>query len=231
MGQQTKIIINTDIVPWNNRQHKEMEDTWSGTALSNGYTILKSDNGMGEAIKELVMGYGLDTVVYNNPPYNDPATFGGQSTPVTPWLSPAQDDSWAPRYQVSPAVYQETTQVPSQSVPLMTHVYALGAHSGIWRIAYVIDNNSFVVWDPQQTATITFDVNELMYMNQNMFPATKVQFVTSSNVDTIGFGNVDGNSNGGFAGPCNIEFGPNQEGIVEPFIVYASGSVMATVTY
>lgn len=232
MGQTVYTLNSNSIIPITNRLGGAMNDTWTGAYIGNGYTKLVADTSTGKAIKELVIGYGSDYALLSPITHNDPATFGGQSTPVTPWLSPAQDDSWAPRYQVSPAVYQETTQVPSQSVPLMTHVYALGSHSGIWRIAYVIDDNSFVVWDPMRTAdSVTFDSEELMYMCQNTNPATKVQFISSLNTDTLGIKNIDGVYGGDIAGPFNMEFNPNQEGIVEPFVALASGNVMAIVTY
>jgi len=237
MGTIALTLVGIDVFPKPTRQKKALSDAWTGYLLSNGiyppdgYTILKADTSIGDAISAIVMGYGRDNLSYNEPYYNIPTQKGGQTTPVTAWLSPAQDDSWAPRYQVS-GQYQVTTQVPPQQTPFMTHIYSLGATVGIWRIAYVIDDNTFVVYDPQQTAVNNFGATDLIPICQNMFPMTSVVIEGDASA-SLSVYDVLGNTSGGPpVGPFRLEFNQNQEGIVEPFIALNNaGNIWVTMNY
>jgi hypothetical protein len=230
MGQIVKHIVGIDVLPTPIRQFQGLADTWTGSSLPNGYTKITADNGIGEALSKIVLGYGRDNLIGNNPYYNDPAQLGGQTTPNTAWLSPAQDDSWAPRYQTS-GQYQVTTQVPTQQTPFMTHVYSTLSTYGIWRIAYVIDDNNFVVYDPQQTANNAFAVNELVPVCQNMFAMTKIVVEGDASAAAT-IHDAMGAVGGPLGGPFRLEFGPNQEGIVEPFLVEnTAGNITAIMTF
>ncbi len=236
MGTIVENLTGTKIFPAPTRQKLALPDSWTGNALTtgpnnpNGLTIITADNGLGNAISRIVMGYGRDNLLYEEPYYNNPAQKGGQTTPVTAWLSPAQDDSWAPRYQVS-GQYQVTTQVPPQQTPFMTHIYSVTGTIGIWRVAYVINDNTFVVYDPQQTAVNNFGNLEIIPICQNIFPMTSI-IVEGDGSGACTVYDVLGNGGGPVAGPFRLEFTANQEGIVEPFLLEQSGgNIVVTMNY
>lgn len=228
MGQTLISIGGNQIMPYPQKQDLTLNDTWTGTALSNGLTIITADSGNGNAITNILIGYGRNDSDYNAPKYNDLATFGGQTTPVTEWLSTAQDDSWAPRYQSTPE-YWVTTQVPPQQTPFMTHIYSFATVPGVWKVAYVIDDNNFAVYDPNQTATGSFGAAEIIPICQNLNPATSIEVQgDSSATATFYFSQTTSL----ITGPFNFKLGPNQEGIVEPFLIKVSaGTVNASITY
>lgn len=229
MGQIVKSISSIQILPDPIRQYVGLADSWTGTFLPNGYTKISADTSLGNAIKKIVIGYGRDDWDTNNPYYNDLATFGGQTTPVTPFLSPASDDSWAPRYQVA-GQYQVTTQVPPQQTPMMTHVYSTGSVKGIWRVAYVIDDNNFVVYDPQLSAAGNFGALEIIPICQNTFATTNIA-INADALSTLDFYYVQNNV-AAVQGPLQVNFGANQEGIVEPFLIECTaGNCTAVITY
>jgi hypothetical protein len=196
-----------------------LNGTWTGTQLgSSAYTLMTSVASNGDAIKKLVQGYGQTSIVGID--YNDPANMGGQTTPSTAWLSPAQDDSWAPNYQVAGS-YQTTTQVPTQQAPYMTHVYMVPAAGFVGatlnKIHYVIDDNNFVVYDPMGVARLT-EVT-VSYFCENYNPATSATLVVASG-DSVYICTEDGYSTGvPVAGPLTVNFTANQFGIVTPFLV------------
>lgn len=224
MAQNTYNIGATDIVPKPTRSYYIMAGgTYTGAAMDNrGYTIMTSDALAGDCINELVYGKMEDDIMYNNNVYNDSATFGGQTTPTTAWLSPAQDDSWAPRYQVA-SQYQVTKQVPTQQTPLMTHVYSTSSgEECIYRIAWVIDANSFVIWDPDQNADGS--TYSLVPICQNTNPATSVTVVIPASQNADIYSPLTGDSDTVY-GPVTLNYTANQKGIVEPFLVQSNGGL------
>jgi hypothetical protein len=187
------------------------------------YTMITSDALAGDCINELVIGKMDDDMTMNPVIYNNSATFGGQTTPVTPYLSPASDDSWAPRYQVT-SQYQVTNQVPTQQAPLMTHVYStITGEECIYRIAWVVDANSFVVWDPDQNANGTTFVG-LVPICQNTNPATSVTVVIPATQSANIYLPFAGGGQTVF-GPATLNYTANQEGIIEPFFVLNNGGL------
>lgn len=212
------------LVPAPARQGSYLSGSWTASYWSNGYTLMTDAGGTGNAIIELLFGQGTDDLLISSPTYNNPAEFGGQTTPNTAWLSPAQDDSWAPRYQVAGG-YQTTTYVPTQNKPLMTHIYGKGTEGaplGIWRIDRVIDKDNFVIFDPQQGMPAgPSDPETFIPICQNMFPATKVVFSFSEAFNgtiyyATGFGDI--------YGPTTFDVGPGTNGIVEPMVVVWAGT-------
>lgn len=227
MAQSIVDLQSKNILPYYNGSNLSLfEDDWDTSVFDSQKNLFKvtAKNGLGQAIKKLIIGYAnMDSAPLTY--YNDPATFGGQTTPSTAWLSPAQDDSWEPRYQAA-GTYQQTTQVPTQQAPLMTHVYctseAAGA-VGIWRIERVIDDNNFVVYDPVGLLPVTFLGVGLFYLCENTFPATSIQIVAPNSVD-INIYTADNAYNPVLIGPTNITMTANQFGIVEPFLAFANGA-------
>lgn len=211
-------LIPVTVIPMPIGNSLTLNGTWTGTAVGSGpYTLMTSVASNGDAIKKLVQGYGQDDKTSKL--YNDPANMGGQTTPSTAWLSPAQDDSWAPNYQVSGS-YQTTTQVPTQQAPYMTHVWFEGTNpdeATINRITYVIDDNNFVVFDPFGLATLTEVA--VFYICENYNPATSVTINIGSG-DSMYISTEDGYSGGIVtAGPATLEFTANKFGIVPPMVV------------
>lgn len=225
MAQNTYNIPNSDIVPKPNRSYYILAGgTYTGAAMGDSkYTMMTSDALAGDCINELVFGKMDDDMTMNTVIYNDSANFGGQTTPATAWLSPAQDDSWAPRYQ-STAQYQVTKQVPNQQAPLMTHVYStLSGEECIYRIAWVVDANRFVVWDPDQNANGT-TYSGLVAICQNTNPATSVTVVIPATQNADIYSPLTGESETIY-GPVTLNYSANQEGIVEPFFVLNNGGL------
>lgn len=222
MAQSIVDLQSNNIIPYPNGNSNTIS-SFQGTALNADHTILTyTGGGSSNMIQALLVGASTNDL--GGVQYNDITTFGGQTTPTTAWLSTAQDDSWEPRYQAVGA-YQQTTQVPTQQAPLMTHVYclseAVGA-VGIWRIERVIDDNNFVVYDPSGSARTTFGAEALGYLCQNVFPSTSVQIVSPTSVDVTMFF-VDGTTTTSI-GPTNMTMTANQFGIVEPFLAFANGA-------
>ena len=190
---------------------------WTGTQIgSSNYTLLTSVASNGNAIQALIQGYAqLDNgaAIY----YNIPANFGGQTTPSAAWLSPAQDDSWAPNYQAA-GLYQATTQVPTQQAPYMTHVYHVSG-SGIFmcRIAYVIDDDNFVVYDPNGLAVLV-EIG-VGYLCENFNPATSMKIDIESGVSLVIATEDTFYGPQTINGPTTLEFTANKFGVVPPIAI------------
>lgn len=224
------ISAGFEILPYPIRQSETLTGSWYGSQMGNGYALINCTTSDGNAIEALVTGYGRDNMIVSQPYYNNPDKLGGQTVPVLPYLSPASDDSWKPRYQYF-SDYQVTTQVPTQSLPMMTHVYFYEAgNTGIFRISYVIDDDNFVVYDPAGLITgLNFPspplgacINTFATMNINIQGPSGTT-VTIYNTLSAGVS---------FTGPFNMDFGSNQNGVVEPFIAdVAAGTVIATIKY
>lgn len=207
-----------------------------GTAIGNGYTLLRGDVNYALAIVTTIQGQSLQQFVNGGYDINVPNRFGGQVTPVTGYLTTASDDSWEMRNQPTALYgqYQLTTQVPTQNLPLMTHVYCRGDNAGvkfgIWKVAYVIDSTRVVVYDPKGQAVGYWGEDFLYASCQNIQSAKNVNLqapaaATMLIITTLGIYEV-------IYGPFNIDFGPNQNGIVEPFAVIVQlNTVKATITY
>ena len=208
---------------------------WSCTNLPNGYTQLTSIGSVGGAYNYVLWGKTINEEVKSPSivTYNDPATFGGQTTPTTAWLSPAQDDSWEPRY-VTPTTYQQTTQVPTQQAPTQTHLICKDTNNipGVWRIAYVIDDNNFVVYDPQRNLIGTQAEETLYTLNVNVMACREME-VTIYDTATYSVSTVF-NQGSHTLGPGVHKFTANKEGVIEPIVFWdpqSSGGLTAIMQY
>lgn len=205
-----------------------------GTSIGNGYTLLTGNVSYPLAIATTIQGNSLQQF-FSPLDINVPNRFGGQFTPVTDYLSTASDDSWQMRNvpTSSYGVYQVATQVPTQNLPIMTHVYVRGENNGkygIWKVAYVIDDTRVVVYDPKGQAAGYWGEDFMYASCQNIQSAKNVNLQAKAGaamliINTLGTYEV-------IYGPFNIDFGPNQNGIVEPFaVIVQSSTVTATITY
>lgn len=223
--------VNLELLPYPIRQKMLLTEQWAGTPLGNGRSLLScSLFTTGALIKEVIEGYSLDNMILTNVYYNNPDKFGGQSVPVTAYLSPASDDSWKPRYQ-APFNYGKTTQVFTQQLPLMTHIIrfedAITNVWGVFPIVHVIDDSNMFVDDPLQK--LNGFIGDFFAVNMNVFGALNVNIQAASGTVCEVY---TAKTSSTFTGPFNIDFGPNQNGIVEPFIVNVpTGTVIATTTY
>lgn len=238
MAQNVKLIDNTSgyvILPTPTRQINNLLGNWVGGGHKPGYTLLIDTADNNAAIEPIVQGYGTDDLVLNKQ-YNNTVTFGGQTTPVTGYLTTASDDSWQMRNKPlsNYGVYQLSTDMPNQSAPVMTHLVAIPEPTvsdaeGIYRISHVIDGNNIVIEDNTTLGQTTWG-STAIYLCENMNPAVHVRLEAATGTTCTVF-----TPSGEYAiisGPFTINMLPGKNGIVEPFVVkVTSGSIKATMTF